>query len=257
MTKCAAHFKLRRTVAQENVFKMIDMIGDAARAFAVLEAGGIAIFPMDVGYSLTGGSEASLEKIFQTKGRTKEKLNAMIGDMAIHREVHVLDQRGRDIVRAITEDYDLPLGAIAPCRTDHPLLAKLTPGSFERSTKSGTVAMLINSGPFHAEISRLSLERGHPLFGSSANKSLTGTKFRVEDIEPELREIADIRIDHGLRKYHLYRAFSTLLDIESMTVVRYGAAFELIADVLRRYFQIELPPPPPGYLSDLLSGKAG
>ncbi len=236
---------------------MFDIAGDAARAFSVLEKGGIAILPMDVGYSLTGGSEASLDKIFQTKGRTKEKLNAMIGNMAIHREVHVLDQRGRDIVRAITEDCDLPLGAIAPCRSDHSLLAKLTPGSFERSTKSGTVAMLMNSGPFHAEISRLSLERGHPIFGSSANRSLTGTKFCVEDIEPDIRAIADICIDHGLRKYHLYRASSTLLDIETMTVVRYGAGFELIADVLQRYFRIILPPPPPGYLSDLLSDRVG
>ncbi len=185
---------------------MLDIAGDAARAFTVLEAGGIAILPMDVGYSLTGGSEAALEKIFRAKGRTQEKLNAMIGDMAIHREVHVLDQRGRDIVRAITVDYDLPLGAIAPCRADHPLLAKMTPTAFERSSKSGSVAMLMNSGPLHAEISSLSLQRGHPIFGSSANRSLTGTKFLVEDIEPELREIADVCIDHGLRKYHLYRA---------------------------------------------------
>ena len=232
---------------------MLDIADDAERAFSVLEAGGIAILPMDVGYSLTGGSEAALEKIFQTKGRTKEKLNAMIGDMAIHREVHVLDQRGRDIVQAITEDYDLPLGAIAPCRADHPLLAKLTPASFERSSKSGTVAMLMNSGPFHAEISRLSLEHGHPIFGSSANRSLTGTKFRVEDIEPEILAIADTCIDHGLRKYHLYRASSTLLDIETATVVRYGAAFELIADILHRHFDIALPPPPSGHLCDLLS----
>ncbi len=178
----------------------------------------------------------------------------MIGDMAIHREVHVLDQRGRDIVRAITVDYDLPLGAIAPCRADHPLLAKMTPTAFERSSKSGSVAMLMNSGPFHSEISRLSLQRDHPIFGSSANRSLTGTKFLIEDIEPELREIADVCIDHGLRKYHLYRASSTLLDIETMTVVRYGACFELIADTVRRHFDVELPPPPPGYLSKLLAG---
>ncbi len=117
--------------------------------------------------------------------------------------------------------------------------------------------MLMNSGPFHAEISRLSLERGHPVFGSSANRSLTGTKFRIEDIEPDIRAIADICIDHGIRKYHLYRASSTLLDIETMAVVRYGAAFELIADVLLRYFRIDLPPPPPGYLNDLLSGRVG
>lgn len=236
---------------------MLDIAGDAARAFAVLESGGIAILPMNIGYSLTGGSQEALDKIFTTKGRTQEKLNAMIGDLAIHDEVHVLDQRGRDIVRAITVDYDLPLGTIAPCRPDHPLLAKMTRTAYERSSKSDTIAMLMNAGPFHAEISRLSLERGHPLFGSSANRSLSGTKFQVEDIEPELRDIADIIIDHGLRTFHLYKASSTLLDIETMTVVRYGACFELIADIVRRHFQIELPPPPPGYLTDLLAERLG
>lgn len=236
---------------------MLDIAGDAARAFAVLESGGIAILPMNIGYSLTGGSQEALEKIFVTKGRTQEKLNAMIGDLAIHDEVHVLDQRGRDVVRAITVDYDLPLGTIAPCRPDHPLLAKMTRTAYERSSKSDTVAMLMNAGLFHAEISRLSLERGHPLFGSSANRSLSGTKFQVQDIEPELRDIADIIIDHGLRTFHLYKASSTLLDVESMTVVRYGACFELIADIVRRHFRIELPPPPPGYLSNLLAERLG
>ena len=234
---------------------MIDIAGDAARAFAVLEAGGIAILPMNIGYSLTGGSEEALEKIFTTKGRTQEKLNAMIGDLAIHDEVHVLDQRGRDVVRAITVDYDLPLGTIAPCRPDHPLLAKMTRTAYERSSKFDTVAMLMNAGPFHAEISRLSLERVHPLFGSSANRTLTGTKFKVEDIEPELQEIADIVINHGLRTYHLYKASSTLLDVENMTVVRYGACFELIAEIVDRYFGVELPPPPPGYLLDLVGER--
>jgi tRNA A37 threonylcarbamoyladenosine synthetase subunit TsaC/SUA5/YrdC len=87
----------------------------------------------------------------------------------------------------------------------------------------------------------LSLAAGHPLFGSSANRSLQGTKFRVEDIEPEIKAIADIVIDHGLRKYHPYGASSTLLDVENMTVVRHGACFELIDDTLRRRFDIALP----------------
>jgi hypothetical protein len=35
-----------------------------------------------------------------------------------------------------------------------------------------------------------------------------------------------------------------LLDVRDMSVVRHGACFELIADILRRRFDIELPPPP-------------
>lgn len=231
-----------------------DIAGDAARAFVVLRDGGAAVLPMDVGYSLIGGSEAALRRIFEAKRRGPSKLNAMLGDAVIHAEVHDIDSRGREVVAALCEDYDLPLGAIAPARLEHPLMAALTPGALSASTKDGTVVMLLNAGSFHAEICRLSREAAHPLFGSSANLSLSGTKFRVADIEPEIRAVADVVIDHGLRKYHLYRASSTLLDLRDMSVVRVGACYELIADVLRRHFAIALPPPPDGHLGDLTAG---
>jgi tRNA A37 threonylcarbamoyladenosine synthetase subunit TsaC/SUA5/YrdC len=218
---------------------------DARRAFEVLKAGGIAILPNDVGYSLIGGSTAALKRIFETKGRAPTKLNAMLGNDDVHREVHVVDARQRDIVKAITIDYDLPLGLIAPARGDHSLLRKLDREAWEASSKAGTVCMLLNAGRFHEAICRLSLAETHPLFGSSANKTMTGTKFRVEDMEPEITAIADIIVDYGLRKFHLYKASSTLLDITTMRVVRYGSCFELIADLLERHFKIELPPPPP------------
>lgn len=225
---------------------MPDIEGDAARAFDVLQAGGIAILPMDVGYSAIGGSAPALERIFETKRRAPSKLNAMLGDMPLHRELHALSSRGADVVRALVEDYDLPIGAIAPARADHPILRKMETAALQGSTRAGTVLMLLNAGPFHAAICRLSRDAEHPLFGSSANLSLSGTKFRVEDIEPEIINITDIVVDHGLRKYHLYRASSTLLDLETFEVVRHGACFELIADVLRRHFDIQLPPPPTG-----------
>ena len=217
-----------------------DIEGDAERAMTVLQGGGIAILPMDVGYSLIGGSNAALAQIFATKGRTADKLNAMVGDQAIHAAIHQIDQRAVDVVQAITVDADLPLGVIAPCERSHPLLNAI---DLAGSHKGGTIALLMNAGAFHGAISRLSLATGHPLFGSSANRSLQGTKFRVEDIEPEIIAIADIVIDHGLRKYHPYGASSTLLDVTDMStpnVVRKGACFELITDILRRRFDIAL-----------------
>lgn len=221
-----------------------DIAGDAARAFGVLRQGGVAILPMDVGYSLIGGSEEALERIFRTKGRTPDKLNAMLGDMEMHRELHRVGTRGRELVEAITLDYGLPLGALAPADMDHPLMAAMSPDALEASTRDATVLMLMNAGAFHAEICRLSREHVHPLFGSSANRSLQGTKFRVGDIEPEIAAIADIVIDHGLRKYHLYRASSTILNVETLEVVRFGACYELIADVVARHFGTRLPDPP-------------
>jgi tRNA A37 threonylcarbamoyladenosine synthetase subunit TsaC/SUA5/YrdC len=222
----------------------IDIQADAKRAFDAICKGGIAILPMEVGYSLIGTQEDALKRIFDTKRRTPSKLNAMIGDDELHRDLHILDSKQREIVQALTVDYDLPLGLIAPARMDHPILRNMSADMLKRSTTDSTLLMLLNAGPFHAEISRLSREAVVPLFGSSANLSLSGTKFRVEDIEPEVKAIADVIIDYGLRKYHLYRASSTLIDIRECKVIRHGSCFELIADVLKRHFGIELPPSP-------------
>ena len=193
-----------------------DVAADARRAFDVIVQGGIAILPMDVGYSLIGTSEPALRKIFDTKRRAPSKLNAMLGDHALHRDLHLLDARQREIVDAITIGYDLPLGLIAPARMDHPILRKMSADMLARSTADSTVLMLLNAGPFHGAICELSRQAVVPLFGSSANLSLSGTKFRVEDIEPEVKAIADVVVDYGLRKYHLYRASSTLLDIRKI-----------------------------------------
>lgn len=220
---------------------VLDIRGDARRTFDTLKSGGIAIFPVDVGYTIAGGSQASLQRIFKAKGRAPTKLNAMVGDMAVHRSLHQLDDRARAMVAALTEEYDLPLGVIAPYDDSHPLMQKLDPEALAGSSKDGTVAMLLNAGPFHAELCRLSREEEFPIFGSSANLTNTGTKFRVQDIPQELSGIAGTIIDYGLRKYHRYQRSATLIDFRTMTVVRKGSCYELIADVLYRHFDVRLP----------------
>lgn len=223
---------------------VLDLRADAARAMEAMQNDGIAILPNDVGYSLIAARRPALRKIFDTKRRAPSKLNAMLGNDDLHRELHVVSARGKAIVQAITQDYDLPLGLIAPCRTDHPLLRGLDADTLERSTKGNTLLMLLNAGSFHREITRLSLERQTLLFGSSANLSMHGTKFRVEDMEPEILEIADVIVDYGLMKYHLWKASSTLLNCETLEVVRHGSCFENIADILQRHFGVELQPRP-------------
>ena len=223
---------------------VLDIKGDAARAFAAMRGGGIAILPNDVGYSLIAGEGAALRRIFDTKRRAPAKLNAMLGNADHHREIHVTSARAKEIVAAITVDYDLPLGVIAPCRPDHPMLKRLDADTYARSTSGDTLLMLVNAGRFHAEITGLSFAAGYLLFGSSANLSLTGTKFDAKDIEPEIRAIADVVIDYGLMKYHPWAASSTLLDVETLEVHRFGVAYENIAAILKRYFKTELPPRP-------------
>ena len=223
---------------------VLNISADAQKAMEVMQGGGIAILPNDVGYSLIAATPQALRKIFDTKKRAPAKLNAMLGNADLHRELHRVSARARAVVDAITQDYDLPLGLIAPCNAEHPLLRKLDPDTYERSTSHNTLLMLLNAGPFHREITRLSLERETLLFGSSANLSLHGTKFRVEDMEPEVTAIADITINYGLMKYHLWGASSTLLNCETLEVVRYGSCFENIADILQRHFGVALPPRP-------------
>lgn len=220
---------------------VLDIAGDARRAFDTLKAGGIAIFPVDVGYTIAGGSHDSLQRIFRTKGRAPTKLNAMVGDMSIHRSLHRLGERERAMVAAITEEYDLPLGVIAPFDPEHALIRRLEPAALAGSSRHGTIAMLVNAGPLHAQLCRLSREEGFPIFGSSANLTNTGTKFRVQDIPHELLAIADTVIDYGLRKYHRYQRSATLIDFQTLEVVRVGSCYELIADVLQRHFDVRLP----------------
>lgn len=225
---------------------VIDIEGDARRAFDAMEKGGIALLPQSVGYSLIAAHPAPLKRIFDTKRRTPSKLNAMLGNDAIAGELYMLSARGREVLDAITRCYDLPLGAIAPFRREHPIFRLLDEEMMARSTKDGTLLMLLNAGPFHAAITRLSHAGKVALFGSSANVSMTGTKFSSDDIEPEIRAIADVAIDYGLMKYHPYKASSTLLNLETLEVVRYGSCYEDIRDIVRRHFGHDLGDRPAG-----------
>lgn len=117
------------------------------------------------------------------------------------------------------------------------MLRGLDAEALAASSLGGTLVMLLNAG---AALTALSAQARFPLFGSSANLTGTGTKFCVEDIEPEIRAIADVIIDYGMQRFHRYAASSTLLNVETLDVVRVGSCFEDIAYVLRRHFGIEL-----------------
>jgi tRNA A37 threonylcarbamoyladenosine synthetase subunit TsaC/SUA5/YrdC len=223
---------------------LLDIAGDARRAVGAVRAGGIVIIPTDVGYDGIGGCQEALQRFFHAKGRGAHKRNAMLGSLDLHDEIHLLDSRARDMVRALVLDHDLPISAIGPFRTDHPLLRALGEPALAASTEGETLAILMNVGALEGEMARLSHAECVPLSGSSANLTGTGTRFRAEDIQPELRGVADLVIDYGLQRWHRYRRSSTMIDFRTMNVVRIGSAYELIADVLRRHFRVELPPDP-------------
>ena len=223
---------------------VLDIPGDARRVVQAVKAGGVAIIPMDVGYAGIGGCHDALMRFFRAKGRGAHKRNAMLGNLDLHDELHLLDQRGRDMVRALVLDYDLPVAVVGGFREDHPLLRALGEEALAASTEGGTLAMLLNAGNFLLEVTRQATEAGQPLFGSSANLTGTGTRFRAGDVQQEIRAVADVVVDYGLQKFHLYRRSSTMIDFRTMEVVRIGSCYEVIADVLQRHFGVELPPDP-------------
>jgi tRNA A37 threonylcarbamoyladenosine synthetase subunit TsaC/SUA5/YrdC len=221
-----------------------DIAGDAQRALEVLQSGGVVMIPHACGYGMFGGTEESINRISSTKQRAGHKRNTMLCDMETQREVQVLDRRAQDMIEAIAVDYDLPLCTVAPYRTDHPLLKDLSSDLLKGSTANGTINLYCNAGFFPAELCKLARAANQVMFGSSANLTGTGQRFRVSDVQPEVRAIADLIIDYGLCRYHSYKRSATIINFTTLEVVRVGACYEQIADILKRHFDLEVPADP-------------
>ena len=225
-----------------NVF---DYEADAQRVMKVILGGGIGIIPTTVGYVILAADADAINKIISVKQRGPTKLNAMIGNKSLHAALHNLPPLSRQAVRMITETYDLPMGTVGPANLNHPMLKNLDKTVFERTTLDGSIAMLMNAGTLLDTMGQLSFEANVPVIGSSANLSLKGTKFRVEDIETKVRDSADIIIDYGLMRWSNYGKSSTMINVSDFSVVRYGSCFDLISDILKRHFKIILTPEKP------------
>ncbi len=218
-----------------------DIAADAERVFDIVARGGVAIIPLDVAYAVIAHTPAAVEKIYQSKQRVTSKATGIVGNASLHRAVHVLGDREFDMVRRITQAHDLPLAVIAPYRAEHPFIAGLDPFVRDRATHEGTLNILLNAGSLRTRIADLCVARGVPFVGSSANVSLTGSKYRLQDVDPALRAIADIEIDHGASRYcNPHGLSSTMIDFRTLRVQRAGVCYEQIAGVLRDEFGVEL-----------------
>jgi len=214
---------------------------DAKRVFDVLAGGGTAIIYLDVAYAILGRSEDSVRRIYAAKSRSFSRPTGIVGCLELHDTLHIMDERKREIVRAVTVKHDLPLSVIAPFKNDHAYLRNLDPFVLNNANKDGTLNLLLNAGRLRNRVSVMSYEEMTPLVGSSANISLTGSKYRVEDIEPKMLAAADIVIDYGLSRYHNPQGrSSTMIDFRDFSVVREGVCFAQIQDVMRDEFDVEL-----------------
>ena len=219
------------------------VLKDASDVFEVITQGGIAIVPLDVAYAVIGYSEKAIKKIFSAKKRSLDKPSGMFASMNHSLAIHHLGKREREIQYSLIEEYNLPFSVVAPFDSSHQLLRDVSPYVIDTSSKAGTIDMLLNAGRFHNALANLSFRQEKPTFGSSANISLTGSKFKVSDIEPELLEIADIIIDHGTSKYaNPEGVSSTIIDFRDFTVIRYGCCYSRLEEIFRDQFSVELKP---------------
>jgi tRNA A37 threonylcarbamoyladenosine synthetase subunit TsaC/SUA5/YrdC len=197
---------------------------------------------MDVAYAIMSGTEDALRRVYAAKKRSFDRPSGVVANQNIHSEIQIVDETASKIIHSITEMYNLPLSIIAPYRVDHPRMQQITPFLRDMSTKAGTVNFLLNASPLRDQIADLSLKANFPLMASSANRSQQGTKYRVEDIEPEVRAVADVIIDYGPSKYlqEGYAYSSTQIDFRDMTLVREGVCFAKIESILREEFNVTL-----------------
>lgn len=104
--------------------------------------------------------------------------------------------------------------------------------------------MFISSSSLLKEICRLNYDSGQLKVGSSANLSGGGQKFRVEDIEDEVKEAADLIVDYGLQRYRVYGRASLIMDFGQMKVLRMGSCYELFRERMRKFWGVDLPEDP-------------
>ena len=218
---------------------------DARHAFRIMTSGGVALLPLSVSYAIFAHTAMAVERIYSLKKRPQTKPNGVIGNWDIFTEVFEVADRDRDLVRCLTLDHDLPLSIIGPYRADHDWLRTVEFGALRRSTKAGTMDLLMNAGPLHNELARLSLETAQPLMGSSANLSGSGSKFRFDDVQESLREGCDLAMDYGTSRFiNEWQMGSTIIELPSWRVLRWGGLFEQQAILVKKHFGVELPPRP-------------
>lgn len=226
---------------RESVPAPAQVRADAEAAMEVMAAGGVAIIPLDVAYGIIGTTPGAIRRIFAAKRRSYEKPSGMFSNWRLSAEIHVMAAEKHDIARGLVEEVNLPFSIVAPFRADHALMRAARGFVLESSSKAGTVDMLLNAGPFHEEIAALAAERGTPVFGSSANTSLTGSKYSLAEIDAEVRAAADIAFDYGRSRYaNAQGRSSTIVDFADWSVIRVGVEYERLAAGFKELFEIDL-----------------
>ncbi len=72
--------------------QQLNMKNDAVKVIDTVEAGGVAIVPLDVAYAIIGNSENAVRRIFGAKNRSFNKPSGMISNWQLFNEVQICSQ---------------------------------------------------------------------------------------------------------------------------------------------------------------------
>ena len=219
-----------------NRFVADDVVEQSRQVLEVIKQEGVAIIPLDVAYAIVGNSKKSIETIFKCKNRSFEKPSGMFSNYDLLKDIQVIASWKHNIIKAVIFDNDLPMSTVAPFKRDHPMFRNVDSWVLKNSTKIGTLDMLLNAGEFHNEMTKQSMELEMPVLGSSANTSLTGSKYSLDDIDPPVFGAADIMIDGGTSKYKNEKGrSSTIIDFGNFETIRIGVCYDKIRAIFSKF----------------------
>ncbi|OBT81580.1 hypothetical protein VE02_09936 [Pseudogymnoascus sp. 03VT05] len=213
---------------------------DAQKAYQTLKSNGVIIVPTDVGYAFITSTQGGIKRIFAAKGRRQTHNVGIIGTYQQHREIHLLPESKFEMTRVLTEDMGMMVGIIAKFdfKNLHPRLAALDKDTLSQVTMGDTISIAVPEGPFLRELGRLcdADPQGMLMFGTSANLTGQGQRFRIEDVEPAVLACVDLVVDYGLQKWYVYSRGGVNFDADKMQVLRMGAGYEIFRDRILRWF---------------------
>ena len=193
-----------------------DVVEQSRQVLGIIASEGVAIIPLDVAYAIVGNSKKSIETIFKCKNRSFGKPSGMFSNYELLKNTDNGLMK-HDLIKAVIFDNNLPMSTVAPFKRDHPMFKNVDGWVLKNSTKTGTLDMLLNAGEFHNEMTKQSMELEMPVLGSSANTSLTGSKYNLDDIDLPVIKAADILIDGGTSKYKNEKGrSSTIIDFDNL-----------------------------------------
>jgi len=221
---------------------MNDDIEVGRRIFDTVSGGGVGIFRTDVGYAIVGQTAAAIERIFSHKKRSYDKPCGCFGSLEMFGELIECSDEAAAFANRVISGHGLPLSIVGRFRPEHPVIANAEPFAIKHGTKGGTIDLLMNAGQIHDEIARNALETGRGVFGSSANMSLSGSKYDFESVEPDLRDAVDLAVDGGATKYSNPKGFgSTIIDLDTFRPFRIGIKFDEIRAIAKDELDIDIP----------------